>query len=302
MPTRSGSRTTGRTTRRPGGLELLYERFLQGHEGPAEVHRERRQEIDRACSGEEPAVRGDDLVLTLEIDTQRDRGAGPGRRDGAHADDFDDSQVRAAPQANVRRRGRDGRRHRGRSGRWRRCPTFDPRGTCRVCRRAGRDLCGTAIVGAARSTGRPALVRARLDVQAVHRAGRRGAGLGALRQLLPVPARVRVSGRRDDRRSTTGPTRATSARSRSTALKVSCDTVFYQFGSQTSTSTTPTSWREDAQPLQRGSGSWGSGRHRLDLPLETTGLIPDAALSAVRDDHPELYPDGRAGSPAATSS
>ena len=52
------------------GLERQYERFLQGHKGRQKYLINSNQEVVRLL-GEEPAVPGDDLVLSLDIDTQR---------------------------------------------------------------------------------------------------------------------------------------------------------------------------------------------------------------------------------------
>ena len=66
------------------GLEKQYERFLQGHKGRQKYLINSNQEIVRLL-GEEPAVPGDDLVLSLDIDAQRIAEQALSRRDRAHA-------------------------------------------------------------------------------------------------------------------------------------------------------------------------------------------------------------------------
>ena len=74
------------------------------------------------------------------------------------------------------------------------------------------------------------------------------------------------------------------------ALKYSCDTVFYDFGTQFFFD-----WRDhqlaaNSEPFQRDLRQLGFGRPTgVDLPLETSGTVPDAKFML---DHPELYPDG----------
>jgi penicillin-binding protein 2 len=69
-------------------------------------------------------------------------------------------------------------------------------------------------------------------------------------------------------------------------LRISCDTQYYQWGSQF--------WFRDAatnrQELQRRVRQWGFGRQSgVDLPAEASGTVPDRAYVA---DHRSVYPNG----------
>jgi penicillin-binding protein 2 len=74
-----------------------------------------------------------------------------------------------------------------------------------------------------------------------------------------------------------------------TALKVSCDTVFYAFGSQFYFDYV-NSQLGHGEALQRDLRQWGFGSPTgVDLPAETAGLIPDAAYAEA---NPSIFPDG----------
>jgi len=74
------------------------------------------------------------------------------------------------------------------------------------------------------------------------------------------------------------------------ALRISCDTFFYQFGSQYFQQYLDRGLTDNAQPLQKGIREWGFGSPTgVDLPLEGSGLIPDAPYAR---EHPELFEDG----------
>ena len=180
------------------GLEKQYERFLQGHKGRQKYLINSNQEIVRLL-GEEPAVPGDDLVLSLDIDAQR-------IAEQALADGIEHTRTHLRrlagparlPQGELRRGHRDGsddRRDQGdgvvadvRSLVVRAGPVEEAR----------RDGLRRQLGGALAQPRDAAVVRAGIDVQAVHRAGGRAARPGELQQLLPVSAGVRVSGRHDD--------------------------------------------------------------------------------------------------------
>lgn len=76
------------------------------------------------------------------------------------------------------------------------------------------------------------------------------------------------------------------------AIEISCDTFFERFGSMFYNYYVEHQLSADAQPLQKAlRTTWGfGGPTRLDLPGETSGVIPDAAYAA---EHPELYEEGR---------
>ncbi len=278
-PTRSGSRTTGRTTSSgKSGLEKQYERFLQGHKGRQKYLVNSNQEIVRLL-GEEPAVPGDDLVLSLDIDTQRI--AEQALVDGIEHTPDDLRRVAGParlPQGELRRGDRDGSRPTGGIKALASWPTFDPSWFVQgLSKKHDRDALRRRLGGARAQPGDAAVVRAGIDVQAVHRAGgrsstawRTSAATTRARRSTCIPATRRPS-------STTGPPR-TSARSRSRqALKVSCDTVFYQFGRRLLRSVQRRPARQDATLLQDSLRQFGFGAAtKLDLPL--------------RDDRPDPRP------------
>lgn len=69
------------------------------------------------------------------------------------------------------------------------------------------------------------------------------------------------------------------------ALVRSCDTFFYGFGSEYFYDWLNKGLAENSQPLQRAIRNWGFGAPTgIDLPTEDSGLIPDAAFAAERDD------------------
>ncbi|MGZ8619410.1 MAG: penicillin-binding protein 2 [Actinomycetota bacterium] len=74
------------------------------------------------------------------------------------------------------------------------------------------------------------------------------------------------------------------------ALKVSCDTVFYDFGTQFFFNWRDNPLGKNSEPFQRDLRQFGFGKPTgVDLPLEADGIVPDAKFML---DHPELYPDG----------
>ena len=88
------------------------------------------------------------------------------------------------------------------------------------------------------------------------------------------------------------------------ALKISCDTVFYQFGADFYDRYNADRLGKDATLLQDSLHQFGFGAAtKLDLPLETSGLIPDPTWKAqFAKDHPEvLLPDEQSWLPATTS-
>ena len=74
------------------------------------------------------------------------------------------------------------------------------------------------------------------------------------------------------------------------SLKVSCDTVYYSFGEKFWRIWQADPFGVNNEPLQRDLKQWTFGRPTgIDLPAETTGVIPDAKFA---DDNPTAYPDG----------
>ncbi len=74
------------------------------------------------------------------------------------------------------------------------------------------------------------------------------------------------------------------------ALKYSCDTVFYDFGTQFFFDWRAHQLATNSEPFQRDLRQFGFGKPTgVDLPVETSGTVPDAKFML---DHPDLYPDG----------
>ena len=72
------------------------------------------------------------------------------------------------------------------------------------------------------------------------------------------------------------------------ALEVSCDTVFYRFGSQFYEQWVDDQFGKHGEPLQDGLREFGFGAPTgVDLPAEAGGLVPDAAWAHTR---PDLFP------------
>jgi penicillin-binding protein 2 len=74
------------------------------------------------------------------------------------------------------------------------------------------------------------------------------------------------------------------------ALRISCDTVFYRFGSLFYERWVDDQLGRHAEPLQDGLREFGLGAPTgIDLPAETGGLVPDAEWGFA---HPDLFPFG----------
>ena len=139
-----------------------------------------------------------------------------------------------------------------------------------------------------------AVVRAGLDVQAVHRAWRPSStALANFGGYYPCPPEYIYPGD-----TTTVFHNWTTANlgtiSVEQALKISCDTVFYQFGADFYDRYNADRLGKDATLLQDSLRQFGFGAAtKLDLPPETSGLIPDPTWKAqFAKDHPEvLLPD-----------
>jgi penicillin-binding protein 2 len=74
------------------------------------------------------------------------------------------------------------------------------------------------------------------------------------------------------------------------ALRVSCDTVFYRFGTPFWTHYADNQGSPDAELLQNDLREWGFGEPTgIDLPAEAAGLVPDAAWAQA---NPTIFPYG----------
>lgn len=75
------------------------------------------------------------------------------------------------------------------------------------------------------------------------------------------------------------------------ALRVSCDTVFYRFGSDFFYRYQQDPLGDSGEVMQRAIREWGFGSPTgIDLPSEAAGLVPDAAWAA---ENPQLFEEGR---------
>jgi penicillin-binding protein 2 len=80
------------------------------------------------------------------------------------------------------------------------------------------------------------------------------------------------------------------------ALRMSCDTFFYRFGSEFYQYWVDHQLSENAQPLQASLRGWGfESPTGIDLPGEDVGLVPDAAWAEAQaaEDTPDIFEDGR---------
>ena len=275
------------------GLERQYERFLQGHKGRQKYLINSNQEIVRQL-GEVPAVPGDDLVLSLDIDAQRI--AEQALADGIEHTRgiYDESQdppgyLKANSGAVIVMDPTTGGIKALAS--W---PTFDPSWWVQDLSKkhaamvygdnSGAPLLdrATQLSFAPGSTFKPFIALAAEQ----H-------GLASFSDYYPCPPEYIYPGD-----TTTVFHNWTTANlgtiSVEQALKISCDTVFYQFGADFYDRYNADRLGKDATLLQDSLRQFGFGAAtKLDLPLETSGLIPDPTWKAqFAKDHPEvLLPD-----------
>ena len=271
------------------GLEKQYEKFLHGRKGRQKYLVNSNQEVVRFL-GEQTAVPGDDLVLSLDIDTQRI--AEQALSDGiAHTRTiFDDTQdppgyLKANSGAVIVMDPSTGGIEALAS--W---PTFDPswfvQGPSKkqletlFGDRSGSPMLdrATQLSFAPGSTFKPFIALAAQQ----H-------GIANFGSYYSCPPEYVYPGD-----TTTVFHNWTTANlgsiSVERALQVSCDTVFYQFGADFYDRYKVDPLGPDATLLQKSLQQFGFGTAtRLDLPLETTGLIPDPTWKEqFAIDHPDV--------------
>ena len=257
------------------GLEQQYEKYLRGRKGRQKYLVDSNQQVVRLL-GEQPAVPGDDLVLSLDEDTQRiaEQALSDGIANTRTI--FDDSQ---SPPAYLK----------GSSGAvivmdpttggikalasW---PTFDPSWFVKgLSKKKIQTLFGdhsgaptldraTQLSFAPGSTFKPFIALAAQQN-----------GIANFGSYYSCPPEYVYPGD-----TTTIFHNWTTANlgtiSVERALQVSCDTVFYQFGADFYDRYKVDPLGHDATLLQDSLRQFGFGTPtRLDVPLETTGLIPD---------------------------
>jgi penicillin-binding protein 2 len=75
-----------------------------------------------------------------------------------------------------------------------------------------------------------------------------------------------------------------------TALRISCDTVFYPWGYEFWDMWRQQQLGENNEPFQKDLREWGFGSPTgIDLVGEDPGVVPDAAFA---QEHPDIYPEG----------
>lgn len=275
------------------GLEQQYEHYLQGTKGRQKFLVNSSQEVVRLL-GEQAPVPGDDLVLSLDVRAQRI--AEQALQDGIDRTRqiFDNSQsppayLKATSGAVIVMDPTTGGIKALAS--W---PTFDPSWFVQGLSSAQN----AALFG--EQSGAPTLDRATQLSFAPGSTFKPFIALAAVQDRIanlgsyyPCPPDYVYPGD-----TTTVFHNWTSANlgtiSLARALQISCDTVFYQFGADYYDRYNADRLGTDATLLQRGLRQFGFGTAtRLDLPLETSGLIPDPSWkSGFAKDHPQLFNPG----------
>jgi penicillin-binding protein 2 len=281
------------------GLEQQYEKFLRGHKGQQKYLVDSNQQVVRLL-GEQPAVPGDDLVLSLDSNTQRiaEQALSDGIANTRTI--FDESQVtpaylKANSGAVIVMDPTTGAIKALAS--W---PTFDPSWFVQsLTKKRIETLFGdhsgaptldraTQLSFAPGSTFKPFIALAAQQN-----------GIANFGSYYSCPPEYVYPGD-----TTTIFHNWTTANlgtiSVERALQISCDTVFYQFGADFYDRYKVDPLGPDATLLQKSLKQFGFGAPtRLDLPSETTGLIPDPTWKAqFAADHPEvLLPQERSWLP-----
>jgi penicillin-binding protein 2 len=271
------------------GLEKQYEMYLRGRKGQQKYLVNSNQEIVRLL-GERAAVPGDDLLLSLDIDTQRI--AEQALSDGIEHTRtiYDESQdppgyLKANSGAVIVMDPSTGAIKALAS--W---PTFDPSWFVQsLTRKQTEALFGdhsgaptldraTQLSFAPGSTFKPFIALAAQQN-----------GIANFGSYYPCPGEYVYPGD-----TTTVFHNWTTSNlgtiSVERALQISCDTVFYQFGADFYDKYHADPLGPDATLLQKSLEQFGFGSAtKVDLPLETSGLIPDPTWKEqFAADHPEI--------------
>ena len=274
------------------GLEQVYERYLKGKKGIDKYLVNASSQVIRTLGSQDPTP-GDDLVLSLDIDAQRIAeqalAEGIDRTRGI----YDQSQdppgyLKANSGAVIVMDPATGAVKAMAS--W---PTFDPswfvegptsHQAAYLFKNAGAPTLdrATQLAYAPGSTFKPFIALSAVKD-----------GIANLGGYYPCPAEYVYPG------DTTTvfhnwSTANLGSISIANALKISCDTVFYQFGADYYDRWKANQFADNALGLQRGLRQFGFGKPTgLDLPSETAGLIPDPAWKAkFATDNPTLFNPG----------
>ena len=264
------------------GLEVQYEKWLRGRKGFQRYVVNSDGERIRDLGGQQPTP-GGDLVLTIDSEWQR------------AAEEYLEESILRTRQVLDEDSGTYFKADAGvvvvldvetgglkAMASW---PDYDPRWFVRgpEARRGllpgpHGEVLGRRQGGAAAQPRISGGLPAGLDVQAVH--GSRGGegGLRGSRHGLRLPVRVRPSGGTSRRpRSRTGRRQDLFRGTIAEHLIISCDSSFYEWGSDFWFRYQNDQLGEDNEPLQKHLRAWGFEKPTgVDLPGEASGFLPDA--------------------------
>jgi penicillin-binding protein 2 len=262
------------------GLEVVYEKHLRGQKGVQKFIVNSDGETIRALGAKQPTP-GADLRLTIELDTQR----------------IAEEELRAGLDAARLRRDSSGRPLRATAGvvivmdadtgglrAMASLPSFDPswyvEGLTNVQRNYLNDDGSAPNLNRAIQLGYvPGSTYKPITALAAVKEG-----IASLSGYYPCTTEYVHPG------DTSGAVFTNWEPSNTTmsiaeALRVSCDTVFYKFGSEFYYRFVQNQLGEKGQLLQRALREWGYGTPTgIDLPGEAGGLVPDAAWAETRPD------------------
>jgi penicillin-binding protein 2 len=267
------------------GLEQTYESFLRGHKGKQKFIVNSDGDVIRAL-GAIPPTSGDDLHLTLDLRIQK--AAETALRSGiARARLLHDSSGRSL-RANA------GvvivmDTHTGGIRAMASVPSYDPSWYIRGLTRSQRAYLGNPDLA-------PSLNRA---IQLGYTPGSTFKAITALTAVKEGIASLAGSYLCSTEYTHPGDTSgavftnwkvSNVYMSIHEALRQSCDTVFYKFGSDFYYRWVNDQLSPNSQLLQNDLRQWGFGRPTsVDLPAEAGGLVPDVAWAEA---NPQLFPDG----------
>ncbi len=267
------------------GLEEIYERFLRGEKGRQKFIVNADGDVIRAL-GVEPAQPGSSLSLTLEIDDQRaaEEALADGMVRARSLEDTSGGSLRANAGVVIVMDAESGGIRAMAS-----LPSFNPAWYVKGLTAQQADYLENSSLA-------PSLNRA------IQNPYTPGSTFKAITSLVAVNAGVAsLSGGYDCSSTYTHPGDTSETvftnwapsdtyMSLHEALRVSCDTVFYRFGSEFYSRFLENQLGVKGHVLQGDLRSWGFGAPTgIDLPFEAGGLVPDSDFAASR---PDLYPFG----------
>jgi penicillin-binding protein 2 len=269
------------------GLELVYERFLRGKRGKQFFNVNADGETIRAL-GETPPTSGSDLVLTLSARVQREAEQalleGMERARAYHDEDGYLLKANAGTvvvlDANT-----------GGVVAMVSTPSFDPRWYA-------RGLTGPQTLYLTKNPNGPANNRATQLTYSPGSAFKPITALAAVKEGFAslsgsYPCTTQYQHPGDESGTVfTNWTPSDTYMSIATALRVSCDTVFYRFGSDFYFRWTQNPLGDNSDVLERDLHEWGfEAPTGIDLPAEAQGLVPDPAW-ASQSEQRKILPYG----------